>query len=106
MDFHAFDDLLRIHSNTGQSLRVVTADGTVSQDTDLQAPGGLNPPQVIGTAYANNYVGGVRRCRTWSMRVTTACCAIRRSPERWNSSGRVPAWISWQEAFKPKVTWT
>jgi hypothetical protein len=58
MDFHAFDDLLRIHSNTGQSLRVVTADGTVSQDTDLQAPGGLNPPQVIGTAYANNYVGG------------------------------------------------
>jgi uncharacterized protein DUF4394 len=58
MDFHAFDDLLRIHSNTGQSLRVVTADGTVSQDIDLQAPGGLNPPQVIGTAYANNYVGG------------------------------------------------
>ncbi len=58
MDFHAFDDLLRIHSNTGQSLRVVTADGTVSQDTDLQAPGGLNPPQVFGTAYANNYVGG------------------------------------------------
>lgn len=58
MDFHAFDDLLRIHSNTGQSLRVVTADGTVSQDTDLQAPAGLGPPQVVGTAYANNYVGG------------------------------------------------
>ena len=58
MDFQAFDDLLRIHSNTGQSLRVITADGTVSQDTDLQAPVGLAPPQVIGTAYGNNYVGG------------------------------------------------
>jgi trimeric autotransporter adhesin len=58
MDFHAFDDLLRIHSNTGQSLRVVTASGSVSQDTDLQAAMGFNPPQVIGTAYNNSYVGG------------------------------------------------
>jgi hypothetical protein len=58
MDFHAFDDLLRIHSNTGQSLRVVTATGLVSQDTNLQPPAGLGPPQVIGTAYNNSYVGG------------------------------------------------
>jgi hypothetical protein len=58
MDFHGFDDLLRIHSNTGQSLRVVTADGLVSQDIDLQPPAGFGPPQVVGTAYANNYVGG------------------------------------------------
>ena len=58
MDFHAFDDLLRIHSDTGQSLRVVTASGAVSQDTNLQPPAGFNPPQVIGTAYNNSYVGG------------------------------------------------
>ncbi len=58
MDFHAFDDLLRIHSDTGQSLRVVTATGEVSQDTNLQAAGGFNPPQLIGTAYNNSYVGG------------------------------------------------
>ncbi len=58
MDFHAFDDLLRIHSNTGQSLRVVTATGLVSQDTNLQPPAGLGAPAVIGTAYNNSYVGG------------------------------------------------
>jgi hypothetical protein len=58
MDFHAFDDLLRIHSDTGQSLRVVAATGLVSQDTNLQAAGGFAPPQVIGTAYYNSYVGG------------------------------------------------
>jgi hypothetical protein len=58
MDFHAFDDLLRVHSNTGQSLRVVTATGLVSQDTNLQPPAGLGAPQVIGTAYNNSYVGG------------------------------------------------
>jgi hypothetical protein len=58
MDFHAFDDLLRIHSDTGQSLRVVTASGEVSQDINLQAAGGFAAPQVIGTAYNNSYVGG------------------------------------------------
>lgn len=58
MDFHGFDDLLRIHSDTGQSLRVVTASGLVSQDTNLVAAGGFAAPQVIGTAYNNSYVGG------------------------------------------------
>jgi hypothetical protein len=58
MDFHAADDLLRIHSDAGQNLRVVTASGLVSQDTNLQPPAGLGTPQVIGTAYNNSYVGG------------------------------------------------
>jgi len=58
MDFHAFDDLLRVHSDTGQSLRVVAASGLVSQDTNLQAAVGFAAPQVIGTAYNNSYAGG------------------------------------------------
>jgi hypothetical protein len=58
MDFHAFDDLLRIHSDTGQSLRVVAASGLVSQDTNLQPAAGWLAPQVVGTAYNNSYVGG------------------------------------------------
>jgi hypothetical protein len=58
MDFHAFDDVLRIHSDTGQSLRVVAASGLASQDTNLQPLAGFAAPQVIGTAYNNSYVGG------------------------------------------------
>jgi hypothetical protein len=58
MDFHAFDDVLRIQSNTGQSLRVVSATGMVSQDINLQTPAGFSTPAVVGTAFTNNYVGG------------------------------------------------
>lgn len=58
LDFHAFDDQLRVYSNTGQNLRVITASGLVSQDTNLQPAGGLAAPQVVGTAFNNSYVGG------------------------------------------------
>jgi hypothetical protein len=52
-DFNPLDGLLRVQSDTGQTLRVNTDDGTVITE------GALNPgtPQVIGSAYTNSYAG-------------------------------------------------
>jgi len=53
VDFSAFDNVLRVQSNTGQNVRVNVDDGTVITD------GALNPgtPQVGGIAFNNNFAG-------------------------------------------------
>jgi hypothetical protein len=54
-DISPVDSMLRIQSDAGQNLRVDVDAGTVITD------GVLNPgtPQVVGTAFSNNYAGAI-----------------------------------------------